>query len=99
MAVIQSCQNDLDVPNVQGGLRVKLANVSSSTVTRSTPGEIGTPLDEMFNIKVANMDGMIKYEGLLTDETIKLADGTYIVTAEYGANPVLALDQPYYIGT
>ena len=43
MVVIQSCQNDMDASDVQGGLHVKLANVSSSTVTRSTPGEIGAP--------------------------------------------------------
>ncbi len=99
MAVIQSCQNDMDASDVQGGLHVKLANVSSSTVTRSTPGEIGAPTAEMFHLKVENMDGMVKYEGPLTDETVKLAGGTYIATAEYGENPILALDQPYYIGS
>lgn len=99
MAVIQSCQNDMDASDVQGGLHVKLANVSSSTVTRSTPGEIGAPTADMFHLKVENMDGMVKYEGPLTDETVKLAGGTYIATAAYGENPILALDQPYYIGS
>ena len=99
LTAIQSCQNDLDAFDVQGGLHVSLVNVSSSTVTRSTPGELGVPSADMFHLKVENLNGMIKYEGPLTDETVKLAGGTYIATAEYGENPILALDQPYYIGT
>ena len=99
IAVIQSCQNDLDVSDVQGGLRVKLANVSSSVVTRSTPAELGTPSKDRFRLMVANPDGMIKYDGPFTEETVNLAGGTYTATVEYGENPLLALNQPYYIGT
>ena len=99
IAVIQSCQDGQDAFDVQGGLRVRLVNVSSSTVTRSTPTEIGTPLSGAFNIKVENERGVAYYNGPLTDDVIKLASGTYSVTAEYGENPILALDQPYYVGT
>lgn len=98
MATIQSCQNDLDAPDTQGGIRVTLNNISSS-VTRSTPDELGTPLAEKFNIRVEDAKGMVKYNGPLTDDVIKLVGGTYSVTAECGENPVLAFDQPYYIGT
>jgi len=98
MTTIQSCQNDLDAPDTQGGIRVTLNNISSS-VTRSTPDELGTPLAEKFNIRVEDAKGMVKYNGPLTDDVIKLVGGTYTVTAECGENPVLAFDQPYYIGT
>jgi hypothetical protein len=98
IASIQSCQNDLDVTEPKGGLHITLNNISSA-VTRSTPSELGTPTAEMFNVKVEAANGMVKYNGPLTDETIRLAEGTYSVAVEYGENPVLALDQPYYIGT
>ena len=100
MTAIQSCQNEMDVVEPKGGLRVRLANVSSSTnVTRATPTELGTPLAESFNVKVVDVKGLPKYNGPLTDDVIRLVDGTYTVTAEFGDNPLLALDQPYYIGT
>ena len=99
VTVVSSCQNDLDVPNVQGGLHVTLSNVSSSIATRSVPGELGIPTEDMFNVRVEASDGMVKYNGPLTDETIKLIGGTYTVTAECGENPILATDQPYYVGT
>ena len=98
IASIQSCQNDLDVTEPKGGLHITLNNISSA-VTRSTPSELGTPTAEMFNVKVEAANGMVKYNGPLTDETIRLAEGTYSVAVEYGENPVLSLDQPYYIGT
>lgn len=99
LTAMQSCQNDLDAPNVQGGLHVTLDNVSSSTVTRSVPSELGVPTADLFNLRVEDENGMTKYDGALTDEVIPLSGGTYYVTADYGQNPILATDQPYYIGT
>ena len=99
MTAIQSCQNDLATPDVQGGLHVTLANVSSSTVTRSTPSELGTPQAEDFHLKVEDLNGMAKYDGALTDKTIKLVGGMYSVTADCGENPIVALNEPYYHGT
>lgn len=99
ITAMQSCQNDLDAVVAQGGLHVTLGNVSSSIATRSTPAELEKPTGDMFNVKVEAQNGMVKYDGPLTDETITLPGGTYTVTAEYGENPILALDKPYYIGT
>jgi len=99
IAAMQSCQNDVDAVDAQGGLHVTLGNVSSSISTRSTPAELGKPTKEMFNVRVEAPNGMVKYNGPFTDETIKLAGGTYTVTAECGENPILATDQPYYVGT
>ena len=99
MTAIQSCQNDMDVPDVHGGLRVQLGNVSSSTITRATPNECGVPAAEQFRLLVEDVNGMPKYDGALTDELIPLAGGTYFVTADYGENPILAVDRPYYVGT
>ena len=99
MTAVQSCQNDLDVPDVHGGLRVQLGNVSSSTITRATPSECGVPTAEQFRLLVEDVNGLPKYDGALTDKVIPLAGGTYSVTADYGENPILAVDKPYYIGT
>lgn len=98
MTSVQSCQNDQNAPDTQGGIRVTLNNISSS-VTRSTPSELGVPTADMFNIKVEDEKGRVKYNDALSDDVIKLAGGTYLVTADCGENPILALDQPYYIGT
>jgi hypothetical protein len=97
LTAMQSCQNDLDAPDTQGGLRVSLNNISSS-VTRSTPSELGIPSTDMFKVKVEDTNGKVKYNGAFSDDVIKLAGGTYTVTAECGENPILALDQPYYVG-
>ena len=99
LASMLSCQNDLNVPDAQGGLHITLANIFSSTVTRSTPSELGTPAADLFHIKVEDANGMIKYDGDFSDKVIKLAGGSYTVTADYGDNPVLATEKPYYIGT
>ena len=98
MTAIESCQNDLNAPDTQGGIRVTLNNISSS-VTRSTPSELGAPTADMFNIKVEDANGRVKHNCTFSDNVIKLAGGTYTVTADCGENPILAIDQPYYIGT
>ena len=99
IAAMQSCQNDVDAEVAQGGLHVTLGNVSSSVSTRSTPAELGKPAKDLFNVRVETQNGMVKYNGPLTDDIIKLGGGTYTVTAECGENPILAADQPYYVGT
>ena len=98
MIAILSCQNELSTPDIQGGLRVTLSNVSPA-VTRATPSELGAPTEDRFRIKVEDTRGFVKYNGPLTDDIIKVIGGTYTVTAECGENPIIALDKPYYIGT
>ena len=93
MTTVLSCQNDLNAPDAQGGLRISLNNISSS-VTRSTPSELCTPATYLFMVKVEDTNGKVKYNGAFSDNVIKLAGGTYTVTAECGENPILALDQP-----
>lgn len=95
-----SCQNEIDVMQPEGGLLVKLNHVSTSTISRATPAEIGTPTAERFALKVVdNASGMTKYDDKLTDQLIRLAGGEYTVTASCGENPIAGIDAPYYIGT
>lgn len=95
-----ACQSETDFSSAgRGGLRVGLENVSSATVSRSTPAELGSPLAERFTLNVSDSKGMTKYSGPLTDDVIHLPQGAYTVTATCGDNPVLAIDAPYYYGT
>lgn len=99
VSAVMSCRNEADVADVKGGLRVLLNNVSTSTLTRATPTEIGKPVTNKFSLKVTDANGLAKYDGKYTEELIRLVGGEYTVTATYGENPILATDAPYYVGT
>ena len=100
ITTVVSCQNEADIAEAKGGLRIMLNSISSSTLTRSTPSEIGKPVADKFDLRVVdNASGMTKYDGKMTNELIRLAGGEYTVTASCGENPIIATDAPYYIGT
>ena len=94
-----SCQNEADIALPEGGLRVTLNHVSTTTYTRATPAQLGEPVADRFNLKVDDVAGVAKYSGKFTDQLIRLVGGKYTVTASYGDNPVLDIDAPYYVGT
>ena len=96
-----ACQEDELVGNVQGGIRITLAEeVGVDVSTRSTPEELDIPMATDFKIEATNSAGDKKYSGTFKkDETIPLDAGTYEVIAYYGINNTLALDAPYYEGT
>lgn len=94
-----SCLNEADIALPEGGLRVMLNHVSTTTYTRATPAQLGEPVADRFNLKVDDAAGVAKYSGKFTDQLIRLVGGKYTVTASYGDNPVLDIDAPYYIGT
>lgn len=94
-----SCQNETDIALPEGGLRVTLNHVSTTTYTRATPAQLGEPVADRFNLKVDDAAGVAKYSGKFTDQLIRLVGGKYTVTASYGDNPVLDIDAPYYVGT
>lgn len=95
-----SCQSELDFPpHGEGSLVVTLENVSSAIVTRSTPSEIGKPLAEQFSLKAMNEADIAVYDGKFSTTAITLPIGDYHIEASYGANPVIATDAPYYVGS
>lgn len=94
-----SCQNEADIALPEGGLRVTLNHVSTTTYTRATPAQLGEPVADRFNLKVDDAAGVAKYSGKFTDQLIRLVGGKYTVTVSYGDNPVLDVDAPYYVGT
>ena len=95
------CQDEEDSAREGGtGFLISLTNDVEVT-TKATPAVLGEPLKEKFKLKVVNdaaptlkyYDGNYK-EGL----RVNTPAGRYRLTAEYGTNPALALDDPYYKG-
>lgn len=96
-----SCQDDdnSELGN-KSGLLISLANDVEVT-TKSTPAELGEPLKAKFKIKVVNdaAPTLKYYDGNYKNGLrVSAPAGTYRLTADYGTNPALALDDPYYRG-
>lgn len=91
-----SCAKEQPVCCDEGGLLLKLS--AASSVTRSTPSDLGVPSQSEFNVVIVNSKGMKVYEGGLPDGVYHCPEGTYSVSASCGSNPLIATDSPYYVG-
>lgn len=85
-------------------LRLLIAGISADvSSSKATPDQLEKPLAGEFNVRVVrNSNGAVVFNRLLGDaETlIKVASGEqYTVTASYGKNALLAINEPYYEGT
>ena len=83
--LLAGCQAD-QWESIEGGFLITLSDEVTVT-TKSTPAELGEPTTDKFKLKIVNE---------ATNNAA--AAGTYTVTATFGDNPVLALDDPYYKG-
>ena len=95
------CQEEEDSALTDGtGLLISLTNDVEVT-TKSTPAELGEPLKQKFKLKVVNdATPSLKYYQGNYKEGLKVStpEGRFRLTAEYGTNPILALNDPYYKG-
>lgn len=95
------CQEEEDSALTDGtGLLISLTNDVEVT-TKSTPKELGEPLKQKFKLKVVNdATASLKYYEGNYKEGLKVStpEGRFRLTAEYGTNPILALNDPYYKG-
>lgn len=94
----------LDGPQAESALRVSLDNVSAEvSCSKAIPAELGKPSVSDFNVKVVrNSNGAVVFDGKLGEKEtlVKVApDEPYTVTATCGANYLLAMNSPYYVGT
>lgn len=94
-----SCESDMDIPIERGAIRISLENVAPGVLTRSTPSDLGTPLVEGFLVSVRDGSGREVYSAPYSETDIPLPAGQYEVSASYGDNPPIAIDNPYYLGT
>lgn len=93
-----SCQEDT-LMDKTAGFQISLQDENVSVETKSTPEELGEPTTDKFDLKIQK-EGSSEYlyNGKYTSQTIAASAGTYTISASYGTNPVLALDDPYYFG-
>lgn len=94
------CQEE-QLNNMQtGGFQISLNDdVSTEVTTKSTPAELGEPATENFKLKIVNeTTNNLLYDGAYKSGTIPASAGTYTVTASFGDNSLVALDEPYYKG-
>lgn len=94
------CQEE-QLNNMQtGGFLISLNDdVSTEVTTKSTPAELGEPATENFKLKIVNeTTNNSLYDGAYKSGTIPASAGTYTVTASFGDNSLVALDEPYYRG-
>lgn len=95
--LLAGCQAD-QWESIEGGFQITLSDEVTVT-TKSTPEELGEPTTDKFKLKIVNeATNNAAYDGAYKSGTIPAAAGTYTVTATFGDNPVLALDDPYYKG-
>lgn len=95
--LLAGCQAD-QWEGIEGGFQITLSDEVTVT-TKSTPAELGEPTTDKFKLKIVNeATNNAAYDGAYKSGTIPAAAGTYTVTATFGDNPVLALDNPYYKG-
>ena len=95
--MLAGCQAD-QWEGIEGGFQITLSDEATVT-TKSTPAELGKPTTDKFKLKIVNeVTNNAAYDGAYKSGTIPAAAGTYTVTATFGDNPVLALDDPYYKG-
>lgn len=99
-----ACINETEVISTEEGGKISLSLGDVVTaVTRSTPAELGKPLAAQFTVSVIGENGHAVYNGpfVADDEArmeISVPTGLYAITAEYGDNPLIGRDTPYYIG-
>lgn len=98
MLLVAGCTADPVQPEGQGTLRLQLAQVSTQTVTRTTPKELGAPVQELFHLKaVSQSNGNTAYDGDFVSE-LTLPTGAYEITATCGEDVAIGRDAPFYTG-
>ena len=104
--LLAACHAELsaDIQQGEGELQISLSSVSADvTAVKSAPSQLYVPSADEFNVRVIrNSNGAVIFDRKLKNaqETIKVASGEpYTIVAEYGSNPVLGLNSPYYVGT
>lgn len=96
--LLASCQEET-LMDKTAGFQISLQDENVSVETKSIPEELGEPTTDKFDLKIQK-EGSSEYlyNGKYTSQTIAASAGTYTISASYGTNPVLALDNPYYFG-
>lgn len=101
LILMAACSENSFEPQPVGGLQLSIEGVSVDVSgTRSTPAEIGKPQPSDFHLHIVReSNGAVQYDGPFTTEKINAAPDDYAIMVDYGTNPIVGLDTPYYLGT
>lgn len=99
LAGMYSCRQEEIGPD-GGQLNITLADAPTHP-TRSLPFALDEELAKSFRLRITGHNGIRYYDGTLEQYNAGAAPALrpdeYLLQAEYGENPAVALDAPYYI--
>lgn len=96
--LLVACQEERLEQGLQSGFLIALSEIESEVETRTAPAELPEPVKTEFKVTIRNQETDKQQTVKWSEEVVPAEPGTYTLTAEFGENPDLGFDQPYYKG-
>ena len=98
LLLLCACQEERLEQGLQGGFLIALSEIESEVETRTAPADLPDPVKTEFKVTIRNQETDKQQTVKWSEEVVPAEPGTYTLTAEFGENPDLGFDQPYYKG-
>lgn len=96
--LLVACQEERLEQGLQSGFLIALSEIESEVETRTAPADLPDPVKTEFKVTIRNQETDKQQTVKWSEEVVPVEPGTYTLTAEFGENPDLGFDQPYYKG-
>lgn len=96
--LLVACQEERLEQGLQSGFLIALSEIESEVETRTAPADLPDPVKTEFKVTIRNQETDKQQTVKWSEEVVPAEPGTYTLTAEFGENPDLGFDQPYYKG-
>lgn len=96
--LLAACQEERLEQGLQSGFLIALSEIESEVETRTAPADLPDPVKTEFKVTIRNQGTDKQQTVKWSEEVVPAEPGTYTLTAEFGENPDLGFDQPYYKG-
>lgn len=96
--LLVACQEERLEQGLQSGFLIALSEIESEVETRTAPADLPDPVKTEFKVTIRNQETDKQQTVKWSEEVVSAEPGTYTLTAEFGENPDLGFDQPYYKG-
>lgn len=96
--LLVACQEERLEQGLQSGFLIALSEIESEVETRTAPADLPDPVKTEFKLTIRNQETDKQQTVKWSEEVVPAEPGTYTLTAEFGENPDLGFDQPYYKG-
>lgn len=96
--LLAACQEERLEQGFQSGFLIALSEIESEVETRTAPADLPDPVKTEFKVTIRNQGTDKQQTVKWSEEVVPAEPGTYTLTAEFGENPDLGFDQPYYKG-